>query len=123
MKDAGTINEYKKLLANLENLKFTFSKKEILEYYFIRFVRVNRLFKNYYKILPSILDNRAFLAMSKNGKKVKDNFSYKSNFNSNWKTSNFLRKWLKKYWGDLQRTEIQSKKRRRRIKRNSKTVE
>ena len=54
-------------------------------------------FKNYYKILPSILDNRAFLAMSKNGKKVKDNFSYKSNFNSNWKTSNFLRNWLKKY--------------------------
>ena len=51
VKDAGTINEYKKLLANLENLKFTFSKKEILEYYFIRFVRVNRLFKNYYKIV------------------------------------------------------------------------
>ena len=51
VKDAGTINEYKKLLENLENLKFTFSKKEILEYYFMRFVRVNRLFKNYYKIV------------------------------------------------------------------------
>ena len=51
LKEAGTKNEYKKLLRNLHKLSFNFSKNEILEYYFIRFVRVNRLFRNYYKIV------------------------------------------------------------------------
>ena len=54
LKDAGTKNEYKKILRNLDNLKFIFSKKEILEYYFIRFVKVNKLFNNYYKTAEAL---------------------------------------------------------------------
>lgn len=53
-------------------------------------------FKSFYKILPSILDRKAFKAMSKNGKKVKENFSYKSNLNSDWKSSSYLKNWLLK---------------------------
>ncbi len=54
LKEAGNKNEYKKLLRNLHKLSFNFSKNEILEYYFIRFVRVNRLFRNYYKIVEAL---------------------------------------------------------------------
>ena len=54
-------------------------------------------FKNFYKILPSIIDRKQFLMMSKKGKKVKNNFSYKSNLNSSWKSSDYLKNWLLKY--------------------------
>ena len=53
-------------------------------------------FKDYYKILPSILDSKILSVMKKNGKKVKSNFSYKSNINSNWISSLSLRNWLRK---------------------------
>ena len=54
-------------------------------------------FKNFYKILPSIIDKKQFLIMSKKGKKVENNFSYKSNSNSSWKSSDYLKNWLLKY--------------------------
>jgi len=53
-------------------------------------------FKDYYKILPSILDSKILSVMKKNGKKVKSNFSYKSNINSKWISSLSLRNWLRK---------------------------
>ncbi len=53
-------------------------------------------FNDFYKILPSILDKKIFKKMSSNGKKVKKNFSYKSNLNESWETSKALEIWLKK---------------------------
>ena len=53
-------------------------------------------FKKYYKILPSILSKKKLSMMSKNGKRVKNNFSYKSNVNNNWISSMQLKKWLRK---------------------------
>ena len=47
LKDARNKQEYKKIINNLENLKFSFSRDEVIEYYYMRFVRVNKLFKNY----------------------------------------------------------------------------
>ena len=53
-------------------------------------------FKKFYKILPSILSKKKLSMMSKNGKRVKNNFSYKSNVNNNWISSMQLKKWLRK---------------------------
>lgn len=53
-------------------------------------------FKNYYKILPSILDKKSLYIMSQGGKKVGKDFSYKSNINDKWISSNELKNWLKK---------------------------
>lgn len=54
-------------------------------------------FKNFYKIIPSILDKQTLSLMYKNGKKVKNDFSYKSNINDKWMSSLELKNWLKKY--------------------------
>lgn len=54
LKDASTKQEYKKIINNLENLKFSFSRDEVIEYYYMRFVRVNKLFKNYPNIVKTL---------------------------------------------------------------------
>jgi UDP-N-acetylglucosamine 4,6-dehydratase (inverting) len=53
-------------------------------------------FKDFYKILPSILDEKSLSIMSQGGKKVSKDFSYKSNVNDNWISSKELKNWLKK---------------------------
>lgn len=53
-------------------------------------------FKDFYKILPSILEKKRFRDMAKNGKKVKYDFSYKSNLNDHWTSSKNLKSWLDK---------------------------
>ena len=40
-----------------------------------------------HKIIPSILDKKILTLMCRNGKKLKKDFSYKSNINKNWMTS------------------------------------
>ncbi len=57
LKDANTRQEYKKIINNLENLKFSFSRDEVIEYYYMRFVRVNKIFKNYAQTIK-ILGNQ-----------------------------------------------------------------
>ncbi len=54
-------------------------------------------FKGFYKIIPSILDKKILTLMCRNGKKVKKDFSYRSNINKNWMTSLDLKNWLNKY--------------------------
>ena len=54
MRDASTKSQYKKILKSLNNLKIPVSRDEVLEYYFMRFVRVNKLFKNFSKVADTL---------------------------------------------------------------------
>ena len=52
-------------------------------------------YSKYYKILPQInnlLENKKYI---KNGKKVLDAFTYKSNTNTEWMTKTELQNWIK----------------------------
>ncbi len=53
-------------------------------------------FKDYFKILSSIIPISIRNKSKKNGKKVKQTFSYRSNNNSKWIRYNELRDWLNK---------------------------
>lgn len=53
-------------------------------------------FKDYFKILPTINNNKKFYEIKKNHKQVADNFNYISNINSNWLKAPAIRKWIKK---------------------------
>ena len=53
-------------------------------------------FKEYFKILSSIIPRSIRNKSKKNGKKVKQTFSYRSNDNSKWIRYNELRDWLNK---------------------------
>ena len=57
LKDAGNKNEYKKLISNLDNLKFSYSKKEVYENYYIRYFKINKLLKNYPKVVDKMGSN------------------------------------------------------------------
>ena len=52
-------------------------------------------FLEYFKILPSIKNDKKYFNI-KSSKKVDKNFSYISNVNDLWVTSEELKKWLKK---------------------------
>lgn len=51
-------------------------------------------YDNYFKILPQINDWAKDKKRIKNGKKVKDGFSYRSDNNKNWMSVDFLTKWI-----------------------------
>ena len=53
-------------------------------------------FDAYFKILPSIKNDPKYYGINK-VKKVNKNFSYISDNNKFWITSNELKRWLKKY--------------------------
>ncbi len=59
-------------------------------------------YNDYYKILPSIYNWRSDPKRLKGGKKVKNNFQYASNTNSEWMTSRILTKWLNNNIGKIQ---------------------
>lgn len=56
-KDAKNLKEYNYLIENLENLKFNYDRKEIFEYYYSRFCKMNKLFKNYPSLVSKLNDN------------------------------------------------------------------
>ena len=53
-------------------------------------------FKSYFKIVSPIIPESVRKKTLKNGKKVKDNFSFRSNINSHWINHKKLNDWLKK---------------------------
>ena len=52
-------------------------------------------YKDYYKILPQIYDWSRDIKRIKIGKKVKENFFYRSDTNTKWMTKQNLKKWIK----------------------------
>ena len=52
-------------------------------------------YKNYYKILPAIHNWSKDPYRIKNGKKVKEDFLYSSDTNSEWMTTSNLKNWIK----------------------------
>mgnify|MGYP001250862737 CR=1 FL=1 len=52
-------------------------------------------FKNHFKILPTINNNKQFYKIKKNHNHVAEDFSYVSNKNSKWLKSLEIRKWIK----------------------------
>lgn len=54
-------------------------------------------FKDYFVIIPAILDKKKFNKLLKKSKKVKINFVYSSDKNSKWLTEINFKKWLSNY--------------------------
>ena len=52
-------------------------------------------FKDHFKILPTINNNKEFYKIKKNHNHVQENFSYVSNNNSKWLNALEIRKWIK----------------------------
>jgi FlaA1/EpsC-like NDP-sugar epimerase len=52
-------------------------------------------YNDYYKILPSIYELNKDKGRIKDGKKVKDNFTYTSDNNTDWMTVDQLKLWIK----------------------------
>tara|TARA_Y100000816_G_C26078706_1_gene568217 strand:+ start:58 stop:1056 length:999 start_codon:yes stop_codon:yes gene_type:complete len=53
-------------------------------------------FKNYFKILPTINNDKSFYKIKRNHKNVSENFNYVSNINTKWLNASNIRKWIKK---------------------------
>ena len=54
-------------------------------------------YKNYYKIFPSIYNNKINSNLVKKGKKVRSDFEYRSDKNEKWIDQNFIKDWIKNY--------------------------
>ncbi|MDB3982308.1 UDP-N-acetylglucosamine 4,6-dehydratase (inverting) [Candidatus Pelagibacter sp.] len=54
-------------------------------------------FRNYFVIIPAILDKSKFSKLLKKSKKVNKNFVYSSDKNSEWLTESDFKKWLSNY--------------------------
>tara|TARA_Y100000590_G_scaffold470631_1_gene667190 strand:+ start:3339 stop:4940 length:1602 start_codon:yes stop_codon:yes gene_type:complete len=54
VKDAKNLKEYKKIIKNLNILNINFSKKDVLEYCYMRFAKSNKMFNDYTKVADEI---------------------------------------------------------------------
>ena len=54
-------------------------------------------FKDYFIIIPAIFDKSKYSKILKNSNKVKSNFVYSSDLNTQWLTKNKFKKWLTDY--------------------------
>jgi FlaA1/EpsC-like NDP-sugar epimerase len=54
-------------------------------------------FKDYYIIIPSIMEKKNFSKIIRLGKKVKEGFTYSSDSNNSWLSHKEFMKWLKKF--------------------------